>query len=134
MDKIIISQELNFLLYSVIFGLFIGVYYDLFRFLRELGVNSTKAVIIQDILFFITISIPVFLFFCAVNKGNISLYSLLVMFTGFLVYRYTVGRITMFIFKLLLIPFKAAIKAAKRTLRKIRSLFKSKHIKRRKQT
>ncbi len=123
MDKIIISQELYFLLYSVIFGVFIGVYYDLFRFLRELGVNSQKAVIIQDIFFFLSISVPVFLFFCAVNKGNISLYSLLIMFAGFLIYRYTAGRLTMLIFRLILIPFKAMFKLISGIFKKLRSFF-----------
>ncbi|MCR5635921.1 MAG: hypothetical protein K6F76_01900 [Clostridiales bacterium] len=121
MDKIIISQELYFLLYSVIFGAFIGVYYDVFRFLRELGINSQKAVIIQDLFFFISISVPVFLFFCAVNKGNISPYSLAVMFAGFLIYRYTAGRLTMLIFKLILIPFKALFRLISGIFKKIRS-------------
>ena len=119
MDRVIISQELDFLLYSIIFGVFIGIYYDIFRFLRESGLNSKPAVIAEDLFFCLSISIPVFLFFCAVNKGNISLYSLAVMLLGAIVYRYTVGRITIVIFRLILNPFRALFNAAGRLWRKI---------------
>jgi len=119
MDRVIISQELDFLLYSIIFGVFIGIYYDIFRFLREMGLNSKPAVIAEDLFFCLSISIPVFLFFCAVNRGNISPYSLIVMLLGAILYRCTIGRITVIIFKLILKPFRVMFKAIAKLWRKI---------------
>ena len=106
MVQSILNEQLKLFLYSIALGGFFGVYYDIFRFLREFGFNSDISVIIQDLIFTVSISIPTFLFFAGFNNGNIRLFCLLAALIGFLIYRFTVGLVTIRILRLILKPLK----------------------------
>ena len=114
MGQSIISEQVNLFLYALILGLILGAYYDIFRFLREIGLNSTPAVIVEDLFYCTSISIPIFLFFTAFNSGNIRIFALIGMLIGTLGYRFTIGILTLKLLRLLLKPIRATINLIKK--------------------
>ncbi len=125
MVQSILSEQVNLFLYALILGLILGAYYDIFRFLREIGLNSTPAVIVEDLFYCISISIPIFLFFTAFNSGNIRIFALIGMLIGTLGYRFTIGIVTLKLLRLLLKPIRATINLIKKPFR-IFSVFATK--------
>lgn len=92
--------------FSFVFGLFVGIYYDVYRFLRYLGFTSKKAVLIEDICFMCTSAVAVFLFSQTVVNGHLRMYVLAAVFFGAVSYRYSLGLLSGFIFKILHIILK----------------------------
>ena len=126
--------------YAFVFGVFMGVYYDLFRFIRILGFKSKKSVIAQDIIFMSTLSIFVSLFAQVTVNGKLRFFVLMFHFFGIISYRYSFGivsgvfmnyfavivkllkklllRITTRIFKLFGIPYSLLIVSLKKVAKK----------------
>lgn len=89
-----ITEQVSVFLMAVLCGIIIGVINEFFRFLRYMGVNSTVAIFIQDILFMSIIAFLSFFFSLCYNKGEVRFFILVGEFCGFLVFRYTIGLLT----------------------------------------
>lgn len=95
-----LSDQLSIFIWSCAFGVLLGIFYDIFRFIRAAGFNSKLHVYIQDIVFMCFCSLFTFLFTAAFNKGDVRFFIVLGEFLGLLLYRYTVGEFTIRLFKL----------------------------------
>ena len=80
-------------LLSAGFGFVLGVYYELFRFLRKLFGSRAASVIGQDLLFFTTASCATYLFDLYLTGGMLRWYLFVGIAIGFSVYYATVGRL-----------------------------------------
>lgn len=86
-------RQLELFGYSLVFGVLLGVLYDVFRIFRLIFLKNKVAVIFQDILFWVIAGFGTFLFFLATNFGHIRFYMLLGMLIGALAYYLTIGRL-----------------------------------------
>lgn len=89
-----ITEQVSVFFMAILCGLIIGVINELFRFLRYMGVNSTIAIFIQDILFMGIVAFLSFFFSLCYNKGEIRFFILVGELFGFLIFRYTIGLLT----------------------------------------
>lgn len=96
------SQQIEVLLYSLLFGACLGVVYDLFRAFRFFVPCPAVAVFFQDTFYFLTAAVASFLFIFEVNDGSVRLFILLAFLAGGLGERFTLG--------LLLLRFCALVK------------------------
>ncbi len=87
------AGQLEQMLLSGGFGFLLGIYYELFRFFRQLFRSSVRAIIWQDILFFTTASAATFLFDLYLTGGMLRLYLFIGITAGFTAYYFTVGRL-----------------------------------------
>lgn len=85
--------QLYQLLLSAGFGFALGVYYELFRFIRRLFDSRTVSVIGQDLVFFTTASCGTYLFDLYLTGGMLRWYLFVGLIVGFWVYYVTVGRL-----------------------------------------
>lgn len=81
------------LLYSVGFGLVIGLYYEFFRFLRAAFRHNDLMVAVEDIVFFLSFTVFFLLFEFVFSDGIIRWFSVAGMLIGFTLYQKTLGRL-----------------------------------------
>ncbi len=86
------ASQLHGLLLSGGFGFLLGIYYELFRWMRRLFRSQKGAIFVQDILFCVTASIATFLFDLYLSGGQLRLYLFIGLAVGFAVYYGTLGR------------------------------------------
>jgi len=91
-------QILSFL-YSVLTGGIFCFIYDLFKSLRSKLKFSAVSVFFQDIFYSAIISVIAFCFFLIFVNGEIRSYILLGFLIGFLIFRATISKITLPLFK-----------------------------------
>ena len=96
-----LAEQLNIFLWSCAFGFCLGIIYDIFRFLRVLKFKSKLQIYIQDILFMCILGLCTFIFTTAFNFGQIRFYIILGEIIGIVSYRYTLGELTIRLFKFL---------------------------------
>ena len=75
------------------FGLWLGVYYDIFRLIRVLLKPGRRAVFAQDTAFFAGAAVFTFLFALWITNGEMRAYIWGGAATGFAAYRLTLGRV-----------------------------------------
>lgn len=95
----IASQTTVFLL-ACLAGILLGAVYDLFRFCRVLHRDIKPLVFLEDLLFSLTASAVTFYFQLAFCNGWLRGFVLLGELLGFLLYRFTLGEITIRLFRL----------------------------------
>ncbi len=93
MWEISVSGQAVSCLYSLALGAILCVFYDFFRALRKVGINSYLSVFIGDMLFWLCSTVVVFLFLVSVTNGEMRGYILFFCLVGFIIYRFTVGRL-----------------------------------------
>lgn len=77
--------QFNIIIFSCLAGMLVGILFDGYRLIR--GFNVPKILgMIQDILFWILISIVIFIFLLVFNYGFLGTYVYLFMFIGVMVY------------------------------------------------
>ncbi len=103
------SQTKNFL-FSLGFGVLIGVLYDILRVIRMSISSSKKALYVTDFIFVFVSSVATFLFCLTVTDGQLRFYVLFGEALGFLIYYFSFGII--------------AVKFSTKTVEKIKSFFK----------
>lgn len=86
-----ISIQINVFLYSLGFGFFLGLIYDIFR-LTGLIIKRNKTVFIQDILYFLLSSFLTFFFLLVVNNGKFRINILIALVSGFYIYYFTISK------------------------------------------
>lgn len=80
-----IDVQINIVLFSFLAGIIIGLLFDGYRLIR--GFNSSKLMlVVQDTLFWILVSMIVFVFLLYFNYGFLSLYIYIIIGVGLLVY------------------------------------------------
>ena len=77
--------QFNIVIFSCLAGMLVGILFDGYRLIR--GFNVPKILgMIQDILFWILISMVIFIFLLVFNYGFLGAYVYLFMFIGIMVY------------------------------------------------
>lgn len=92
MEEFIANQVYTFL-YSIIFGIFLGLLYDIFRIVRLLASWKNISIFFQDILYFFISGIFTFIFILCYNQGIIRFYIFIAIFLGWTLYHFTIGKI-----------------------------------------
>lgn len=102
-----------------VFGIVSGAVYDFFRFFR-LVFKSKSVIFIIDFIYFAVVSIAFFILLLGYNNGMVRSYFILLALIGFLVYIFTVFKVTLKIQK----PAAAAVrKLFKKILQFIRRMY-----------
>ena len=86
-----VPEQLWTFLYSIAYGVALGVFYDLFRVLRLIFIPSSVSAFIQDVLFWIISGIVTFMYMFSFNDGMIRFYMLCGVFLGWILYYFTLG-------------------------------------------
>ena len=102
--------------YAFLFGLLLGMLYDVFRLIRAVGFDSQIAVFIQDVAFMILCAVLCFLFAQATVHGHFRLFAVSGHFLGVIAYRITGGIITGYIFKHIGAVFKVISRSAEKAV------------------
>ena len=89
--EINITQQTWFFLYSILLGAALGVFYDLFRILRIAFSHAAVVVMAEDILFWSSSAFVTFVFFLAIDGGQIRLFLILGEGIGFVLYYFSLG-------------------------------------------
>ena len=85
------AQQFTVLLWSLLFGMCLGVAYDCLRAFRIFVSCSAVSILFQDLLYFFTAAVASFLFIFEVNDGTVRLFILSAFLAGGLAERFTVG-------------------------------------------
>ncbi len=88
-----LSTQTKSFLYSLGFGLLIGVLYDALRVVRLILSFSKAAVYITDFLFALVSAVMTFLFCLSVTNGEVRSYIILGEFIGFSVFYFSFGSV-----------------------------------------
>ena len=86
-----ISIQINVFLYSLGFGFFLGLIYDIFRLTGTI-IKRNKTVFLQDILYFLLCSLLTFFFLLVVNNGKFRINILIALVSGFYIYYLTLSK------------------------------------------
>ena len=81
MAEIIVEQARLFLV-SMIYGILLGVWYEVFRTVRKEIVHGEKMVHLEDVIFCFSAAAGLFLLFQIYNQGRIRFYVLTGIFVG----------------------------------------------------
>lgn len=88
------EQQLRFLLYSVIVGVFLSFLYDFFKVSRMLFSKMPDAVIfVEDLIFTLICTVVYIIFIYAANLGIPRFFSALGAAVGFLIWYFTLGKL-----------------------------------------
>ena len=124
-----IFQELQFLLYAILFGAFLTSVYDIFRILRRVFPHSNMLVSLEDLVFWFFCAVSVFYLLNSQSDGKLRWFSVVGAALGMSVYHVTLGRLLVpffsflfgkcrqaicFILHYLLLPVKLTGKQSKR--------------------
>ena len=81
---------------AVVMGFIFGLYYEVFRFLRLAGLSSPGLVFVQDLLFFLPVTLLFLFLHYALSDGVIRYFSVAGVTVGFLLYFASLGKILLF--------------------------------------
>jgi spore cortex biosynthesis protein YabQ len=101
MDQPILLDSVLFL-HSAVLGFLLGLYYEVFRFLRLAFPHKSILVALEDLAFWIPTTAVFLLFTFAFSDGILRWFSFAGALIGFLLYRYSLGRLLFFFAKQIL--------------------------------
>ncbi len=101
-----VSQQLKLFLLSCMFGIPIGIVFDIFRTLRIIFPHGKIIIVIEDMLFFIMYGIFLMSFTVAAARSEFRAYFCIGNFLGFILYYFTVGNFVINIIKYIFMLFK----------------------------
>lgn len=87
-----ITLQPKIFLYSIILGILISIYFDLFKSVRQLCDFSELQVFFQDIAFFLVVTPCVFMFLQSFTYGELRGFVFIGLILGFLMWRFTLSR------------------------------------------
>lgn len=102
MWEINVGDQFATFLYSLALGGMLCLIYDILRAARKVGLDSTAAVFISDILFWIFSAFLVFIFLIARTNGEVRGYVLFSCLIGFVIFRLTLSKLSFAVFKYIL--------------------------------
>ena len=91
--------ELFLVLYSLAFGICVGILYDCFRVSRLVFHLNGIVVFIEDILFCLMVAASYFIFCFLFNHGQVRLYVTVTAILGWFVYYITIGKAVYFLIR-----------------------------------
>lgn len=92
---ITITQQTAVFFHSLLLGVALGCFYDLFRITRIAFIIPALLVLVEDLLFFLFSSIVLFGFMLENSYGQIRWFILLGMVLGWVIYYFTAGSLVM---------------------------------------
>lgn len=95
-----LASQIMIFLFSFVLGSFLGLIFDIFKVVNSILEKNLKRVFFEDILYFILSAFATFIYVLIVNMGEIRFYILSGEIIGWLIYRFTFGRL---IYKFILI-------------------------------
>lgn len=121
-----LNEDTLLLFASVLLGFLIGLYYEIFRFIRLSFHHSSLLIGIEDLFFFLPVTF-IFLFFCyAFSSGLIRWFALLGTALGFFIYLLTLGKLLLFCSDRILFTIRKILSLISRFLfRPIFNVFKN---------
>lgn len=114
--EISLQSQILIFVYSLLFGIILGVIFDLFRVADIILNVSIKRIFFEDILYFAIIGVLSFLFMIVVNKGEFRIFIIFGELIGFCLYHFTLGRIVINF-------FDKVIKFSKKKISKFKGKF-----------
>lgn len=75
-----INFQINLFIFSLLSGIMIGIFFDLYRTIRGVNTPGNIVTIVQDLLFWLLISTIVFIFLLYTNYAYVSIYVYLLIF------------------------------------------------------
>lgn len=89
----LISLEMQFrlLIFGVLSGLAIGIFFDIYRIVRGFNEPSKIVTFIEDILFWVLTALIIFILLAYTSYGYMCIYSYLYIFLGFYFYMITLS-------------------------------------------
>ncbi|MDE6851238.1 MAG: hypothetical protein K2J67_01955, partial [Lachnospiraceae bacterium] len=90
--KQLIAQQVQFILLMTMSGMSLMAGYDVLRLIRWLFPHGQISIAIEDILYWIAVSVPVFYLFLEFHDGIIRWYGLVAVFSGIVLYEYGLSR------------------------------------------
>ena len=109
-------------LFSLLWGIFIYIAYEVLRFIRVIARNNKTVVFVTDLLFMIFSAIVAFMFSLAYNFGQLRIYMIVGFFLSFIVLRLTIGRLSKF-YSIFCTFSRKIIKFFKKVLAKLLKFF-----------
>ena len=90
--KQLIAQQVQFILLMTMSGMSLMAGYDVLRLFRWLIPHGEIAVAVEDLFYWMVVSVPVFYLFLAFHDGMIRWYGLVSVFGGIVLYEYGLSR------------------------------------------
>lgn len=94
-----VSQQLKLFLISCLFGIPIGIVFDIFRAVRVVIPHGKAAVAVEDILFFLLYGIFIMAFSAAAARSEFRFYFCIGNLLGFLIYHFTAGNLAVMLIR-----------------------------------
>lgn len=98
-----LSNQINIFILSYVFGILIGLIYDIFKCFRIIGFSKNYMILIEDILFMLILGIATFFLSLSFNDGKIRLYIVFSEFISMIIYKITISKLLIYIFMKILI-------------------------------
>lgn len=105
-----VSEQMQLFLMSCLFGIPIGIFYDIFRVIRIILPHNSVTTAIEDVLFFVVYSVFIMSFTFSAARSEFRVYYIIGNLIGFSVYYFTVGKIITGIFLKISLLFKKLIR------------------------
>ena len=116
MWEISINNQISGFGISILLGIILCIFYDIFRVKRKIIFSSAIVIFFEDIFYFSVSAVVVFCFLLALTNGVIRAYIILGLVLGFIFCRYTFSKVSIFVFTAiikLLLKIKIIISALK---------------------
>lgn len=132
------SFQIEIVLLAITIGFAMGFFYDIIRIFRNIVFHGNILIHIEDIIYWIFMSIAIFLIILYVNNGEIRAFFVIGIILGMLFYFFTISklfikvsnkilfiikRIIKFIIECILTPFKIVLNILRTILRPIFKVF-----------
>jgi len=89
------SNQPYVFVFSILCGVTVAFLFDVFRILRRVINSSDRAVLFQDIIFWIITAFLFFFFVLVTNSGEVRLFEFVAVVLGAVLYFFTLGRIVL---------------------------------------
>ena len=91
MNRVFLPSASQIFLYSLIFGIFLGVLSDIFKVISRIQ-NNKHLSVAYDLLFMLSLTVSVFLFAYCANEGVYTVYMFIGFSSSFIIYNCTVSK------------------------------------------
>ena len=108
--RILLSEQLFCILYSLVAGIFLGLVYDIFHCVRTALKSGRAVTVICDILFMLIFTFSTLIISMGFTRGLARYYIVAAEFAGYLIFRYTIGRFAVKLFNIVFIKIRSIIK------------------------
>ncbi|MBE6853383.1 MAG: hypothetical protein E7505_07885 [Ruminococcus sp.] len=104
-----VGEQMQLFLISCLFGIPIGIFYDIFRVIRIILPHSSLLTAAEDVLFFVLYSVFIMSFTFSAARSEFRMYYIFGNIIGFAVYYFTIGRLVTGLFMRITLMIKRGI-------------------------